>query len=744
MLSNRLHLLNDSQQNADKESWPPKKFITPVLIQHQNYYTKEMAIQRAKMYRDKLLFSTSSNSDSRHCRLNSYVKKIFNASKATQDIAEILASLEDNDDPQFILIEGDSGMGKSFLLKEIVFQWRKGKLLQRFKLVLFVRLCDPIIKQLTTVEQLLLLLCKGDSRAKEIASACSNCLLQNDGEDLVLLLDGYDVVPEDLQTNGLIADILKRKVLPNCTIIISSRPHASKLLQPLADVKVNIWGFTEDASKQYIEQALKGQPEKTQELMQYLEANSLCQVPYNMAILIFLHSYGNGFPRNFAELYKNFVYINICGNLGHSMNSAAPDLNSLPEPASRIIQQTSRLSFESIINRKMTFTQDEIEEACPDMIKVTEAAYGYRLLQVEEHYGPPGKPKTFKFAHFSIQEFLAAHYIAYHLSSADELKILHEIFWNNHYQNVFAFYVALTNGQHSAFKKLLSDGHDNNIISAKLLDDQLKLFWLFKCFNEAGDHELCRCIEETETFNQGKSIELSANTLSLAELECITFFLTHTVYKEWAEGINLYRCFIQDQGVCILHRGLVGAGITITKLWLDGCNGLTPYSLPLISDIVISCKVKVLWIDGNDIIGEDEKFYKMVSDSSSMLESLHIADAKLSSTAANHLFTALAVGNKLKELWITSNVITDEATNTITATLKENTSLTKLNIGDNPITSESAHCIIKALQFNTTLEKVVLPEYPEEAKSALLPSVQEVQQIREIDECAVKLEVTFW
>ena len=209
---------------------------------------------------------------------------------------------------------------------------------------------------------------------------------------------------------------------------------------------------------------------------------------------------------------------------------------------------------------------------------------------------------------------------------------------------MLAFYVALTNGQCPSFRKFLSNGHGNKIISAKFLDDQLKFFWLFQCFYETGNHDLCHCIEEAETLNchQGKSIKLSANSLSLVELECITFFLTHTVHKEWADGINLYHCFIQDQGLQILHHGLVGADITITKLWLDGCNGLTSSSLPLLSEIVTSCKVKVLWIDSNDIIGEDENIYNMLSDSSSVLESLHLADVKLSSTAAVYLFTALA------------------------------------------------------------------------------------------------------
>ena len=43
----------------------------------------------------------------------------------------------------------------------------------------------------------------------------------------------------------------------------------------------------------------------------------------------------------------------------------------------------------------------------------------------------------------------------------------------------------------------------------------------------------------------------------------------------------------------------------------------------------------------------------MLSDPSSVLEQLHMADAKLTSLAIIYLFTALATGNKLKELYVT-------------------------------------------------------------------------------------------
>ena len=257
---------------------------------------------------------------------------------------------------------------------------------------------------------------------------------------------------------------------------------------------------------------------------------------------------------------------------------------------------------------------------------------------------------------------------------------------------------------------------------------------------------MCHCIEEAKTFNyrKNKRIELTDNRfLSLSNLECIAFFLTHSVYKCWDEGINFYRCYIQDPGIRILHHRLVGAGITIKKIWLD-CNGLTSSSSSSISDIVVDCKVKVLWIDGNEFIGEDKNFYGMLSDPFSELELLHMSDTKISPAGAIKLFTALTNNHKLKVLWTTLNNISDEACSAIAAALKGNTFLTKLNLGGNPISAESAQHIVKALQHNSTLEELVLPEYTVDERKKIAPLVETVNQIRVICECQVKLNVTFW
>ena len=129
----------------------------------------------------------------------------------------------------------------------------------------------------------------------------------------------------------------------------------------------------------------------------------------------------------------------------------------------------------------------------------------------------------------------------------------------------------------------------------------------------------------------GKSI---VTTLSPGDVECMAVFLTYSSHKEWNK-LDFYACFIQDYGIQILHCGLTSCDCmtTITTLRLQE-NGLTESSSSAISDITISCRVKELDIRNNNIVGEDERLYSMISDPSSMLEELDMSFTKLSSNAA--------------------------------------------------------------------------------------------------------------
>ena len=250
-------------------------------------------------------------------------------------------------------------------------------------------------------------------------------------------------------------------MLPDCALVVSSHPHATAHLRVRATVRVDILGFTEIERNQFIQQALKEQPQSIKELTQYLEdhftISSLCVVPFNMVILLYLYKQGISLPNNFTQLYNHFTCLTICRYLakdGHHLDNTITDLTNLPDPCNAIIEQLSKFSLEALNNNKLVFTFDEIKAACPDIADIPGVINGFGLLQAVQHFGLTGTTMTFNFLHFSIQEFLAADHVA-NLSPSDELKILKEKFWSDIHSNLFAIYITLTKGQRPSFKQFI-------------------------------------------------------------------------------------------------------------------------------------------------------------------------------------------------------------------------------------------------------------------------------------------------
>ena len=733
---------------VDESTWPPGKpaHFTPLLLIHnKSSPTPEQVQAMAEMMSagdiGKVAMVTGSKPAVKRKRLDSHEKfhKMLDTSKATKEIEEILLPLDK--ESAFVLIEGAPGIGKSMLLKEIAYRWGKKQLLQNFELVLLVCLRDTSLQQIKCVDDLLQLFCTGDKNPTQIVSACAQYLFANGGKTLTLLLDGYDEYPEHLREDSLVTKILKRKVLPLCGLVVSSRPHASHHLREEATIRADILGFTETEREYYIKQALPDQPHKVEELTQYLHqqpsVDSICFSPFNMVILLYLYKLGIPLPTNATELYRHFICSTISRHLskfGKPLKHNITDLTNLPDPYNTIIRQLSKLSLEALNSNKLVFTLEEITAACPNIAAIPGAINGFGLLQAVQHFGLYAKTMTLNFIHFTIQEFLAAHYIS-HLPPNEELKVIEANFWNNIHFNMFSIYISLTKGQRSAFKQFLSDGNEAIAIADKFLKDQLKCLQLYKSFYESGDHTLCNTIERANIFHD-REIDLGA-TLTGSDMECISLFLTSSFNKEW-EWLYLSYCHIQDKGLNILYRGLRHcSNITINRLELY-YNGLTTQSSSLISELTVKCKVKVLGINGNYTIGEDQQLYSMLYNTSSVLEELYMRFTQLSSRAATDLFTAVKDNNKLKELYIDYNAITDDACDAITTALKNNNCLVKLSMYGNSLSSEAILNIIQCLKVNDTLQLLGLPKCPEDIKS-----LQEVNNKRESRGCQVKLEIKF-
>ena len=766
VLSEIASQLNLQEQfNTVEETWPPdqpKNFTPLVLIHHQGQHSMKQPTVVAQVIQTGN--SAGNQSVSKHNpkrKSHEPLQKVLDNSTVTKELTEILAPLEQSKDPQFILIEGAPGIGKSILLKEIAYRWGIKQLLRTFKFVLLIQLRNPSVQQVKSVSDLLQHFCMGNRRAEDIAAACHDHLYENGGKDLVFLFDGFDEYPEKLQNNSLIANILRRKVLPYCALVVSSRPHATVHLREQATVRVDILGFTEVERNHFIQQALKEQPQSIKELTQYLEdhftISSLCVVPFNMVVLLFLYKQrsclpNKSLPKNSTQLYNYFICLTICRHLakyGHSLDNTITDLTNLPDPCSKMIQQLSKFSLEALNDNKLVFTFDEIKTACPDIAAIPGAINGFGLLQAVQHFGLTGKTMTFNFLHFTIQEFLAAHHVA-SLSPSEELNLLEQKFWSDLHSNMFAIYITFTKGQRASFKQFIKPSWVQWIkglwtgeqVENRFLEDKVKCLHLFRCFFEAGDEEMCGSIENAKSLNfSSKIMSLKKIRLSPSDVECVTVFFTCSSHKEW-EMLHLGNCYIQDHGVHILHRGLTNSCVTVTSLSLQS-NGLTESSSSDISDITISCRVKILNINYNITVGEDERLYSVISDPSSVLEELHMYHTELSSNAATILFAALSDSKKLRILDVGYNNITDKACDTIIMAMKKNTSLVELWMYVNRISGECAQLIVEALQHNKTLQLLGLPHYSDDAEERIGLSAIKVNKKRENRNCRVKLKIRF-
>ena len=647
-------------------------------------------------------------------------------SKTTRNLQEVFSLLEDPSDSQSqcsILVEGSAGIGKSVLMRQIAYMWANNELLTNTEFLFLLHLRDPSVQQMNSLEALVHYFYHYD----ELASKVTSCVAQDGGKSVTILLDGYDELPPNLRKNGFIVSLLNRRVLPACSIVVSSRPHISADLRNKISCQVEILGFSEQDQQQFMEHSLEGQPHKIVELKEYLKEHriisNLCFIPFNMAILLFLYKdkEERPLPTNATELYNLFIFLTICRHLsksGVTLDEEVIDINRLPQPYSKIVSQLSKFAFKSLGNNQLVFTLAEIKEECPD---INEVVNGFGLLQVVEYTRKTSKSLSFNFIHLSIQEFLAAHHVST-LSPSKEFSILKRNFWNNAiYMNMFDFYVGITSGQRRSFKQFLQQrtlvekfkslagrGEDTVGISKHLLQNKFKCLRMYHYFQEVGDLKMCEFIGEATKLNI-QQIDLENTRLSASDLECLIVFITSSTHKEW-KNVDLLLCHIKDHGLQILQRGLRCSDITITVLQLQ-YNDLTAVASSAISDLAISYRVKTLQISGNNTVGEDDELYRIITDHSSMVEDLYMSYTKLSSRAAIKLFTAVSEAKKLKTLWINDNEITDEACGAFITAMERNTSLVEINISHNEISEENMQVLIQAVQHNSTTQRLYLNFY---------------------------------
>ena len=607
---------------TSEDDWPsyqPEHFTSVALIHHREKHvtTREVIAIANVMHKGKVNVGCVSEEKQQG---SSYLQ--YYDSKISTNIAEIFNKLTspttqgDNTllEQKVILIEGSPGIGKTILSREITFQWANNKLLKEKLLLFLIFLRDPYLQNIQTLEHFV---CYAISSAQRnsMVTAVEQYLEETSGKHCMIVFDGYDEISEEVKCNSFISKIIIRKVLKLSSLVITSRPTTSACLHGIADRRVEILGFTKEDRNRYLHQSLGGKVDEIKTIEEYFEANpfidSLCYIPLNMTILICLLKESIGpctrLPKTQTEINKQFTFVTIARYLRRHHNHilTVKFLQSLPMPYKEQLGNLAKLAFVFLGKDKIVFNDNDVASDCPDCV----GKWGsLGLLKVVEYSNllEDSASFSYNFLHFSIQEFLAAFYIA-SLSNNKQIKILKSDFWNSKYLNMGIMYFGLSSGKSFALKHFLSGNKfvifsklfGANQIGRRVAEDRVKCLHLFQCFLEADNDKF---LQKVSKYLADDTIDLSNSALLHKDIHILSFFLIRSANKTW-KMLDLSGCYIGDQGFDIFTKSFAECSKNKTTIETVKMpyNHLTTLSINGIINLIFSFKVGKIILCNNII-----------------------------------------------------------------------------------------------------------------------------------------------
>ena len=419
-----------------------------------------------------------------------------------------------------MLLQGGPGVGKTTLAWKLCREWESGKLFQEYSLVVFVPLRRKVIREAKEIRELFSI---GNSDSETQGAICKE-LLKNEGESVLLVLDGYDELPKDAQKDSMIAELVSGELLPKAGVLITSRPSAcdkltDKCRQRDKDFQhIEVLGFTKDKIDAYIEDNVD--PKQLKPLKQYLLSHpkiytslyNPLQCAFTVEVSKKMFEDDSGLPNTRTKLYET----NVLMTMSREQPTETNILRNLPQALHENFLKLCRLAYDGVVKRQIIF------EDVPEEIK----KFGLLVCEPELDSVLPSS-KNYNFFHLTIQEFCAAYYIC-SLPEHEQQQLLKLQCQEEHFREVVIFVCGLSDSPVRIIDLLYScvcqHSEDTDSIDNSKEDTLLLLHCAFE--SQCGD----TCSTLGNKLNS--SIDLRLQSLTPSDTSAVGFLMCAYPIKE--------------------------------------------------------------------------------------------------------------------------------------------------------------------------------------------------------------------
>ena len=372
-----LEIVYENSTISPDTKWPPtpsREFITLAVVKGQAHC------------RDEYIGHT----------LQGNIKQVLSDRKEISIDEILLADKGQKKPPRLVLMEGAPGIGKSTLAWELC-----RKSMRKYSLVVLLRLREVKAQNMSQLF--------GEYESEDKKSLVEE-VAKSQGRDMLFILDGFDELPKTLQEKGFLLNLIRGRVLPASTVLVTSRPSATAELRTSCSPKhIEILGFTQESVEAYASSIFSSEPEALTKFKAYISAsknpaiNSLMYVPLNAAIIVLIYNDCKSdslLPHTLTELYTQLCLTIL--NRYLKMNHPSVRVDKFEDLPAELYQQflhLSQVAFEGIENEEVIF------HTLPSSL----VHFGF-LDAVSALYG--GGRVSYNFLHLTLQEFFAAYRVS--------------------------------------------------------------------------------------------------------------------------------------------------------------------------------------------------------------------------------------------------------------------------------------------------------------------------------------------